>query len=611
MEKSELPVLQYIPPPAAKGQRKWLPLALIMTFGILIWGKFNETMRGCCAGLFGHSFPLKDGNSPIKWTKCDDVILCATIDVPLDHLDPGAGTATLSLAKYPATSKAEDRLGTLFLNPGGPGGSGVELIYSAASNVSELFDGRYDVVSWDPRGINGTTPRIECFGTQTEQDIYYIHTSQEAPLSIGNLSSDVDLAVLTYQLKYEDARNEALVKLCVERSGAENLRFVGTSTVVRDLELLATTLEGDKPINYWGFSYGTVVGSYFTNMFPDRVGRVVIDGVVNPYLWSTEHPLQWFPEFYNTTYDSYQGFLRTCVEAGPERCALAKENLSFAELSDAIDEWLAKLYDRPLPVPYAQRPGILTKGHVMGFLFRAMYIPRTWQARAAMLEEAMLGNGTRMLDLLQQEVELNKTTIAQTALAFIAVSCTDALPYTDEERKHDIEEMLDSVKKSFKVAPNFATIDFPDLCHLWPVEQKERFTGPWNHTLANDILVIGNTYDPVTPLINAKHVHEWQKNSVLVQHDGFGHCTLAMTSYCTLRILRSYFLNGTLPSEREVFCPVDEPLYPVSGLEADVSAWMQGDISEEDKRIMEIAQGLGKDLEGLIGKGGRMGGKLW
>jgi len=446
---------------------------------------------------------------------------------------------------------------------------------------------------------------------KTEQDIYYIHTAQEAPLSIGNLTSDVDLAVLGYQLKLEDARNEALVKLCVERAGAENLKFVGTSTVVRDLELLARTLEGDKPVNYWGFSYGTVVGSYFTNMFPDRVGRVVIDGVVNPSVWTSLHPLDWFPEFYNSTYETYQGFLRTCVEAGPDRCALAKENMSAADLSKSIDDWAAKIYDRPLPVPYAKRPGILTKGHVMGFLFRMMYSPRAWQAAAGFLNEAMSGNGTQILDMVQNEIELDTSNPAQTALAFIAVTCIDALPYTDEERDLDIEEMIKALRESFKVAPNFASVDFPDLCHLWPIEQPERFAGPWNHTLSNDILIFGNTYDPITPLINAKHVHEWQKNSVLVQHDAFGHCTLAMTSYCTLSILRSYFLNGTLPSEREVFCKVDEPLYPVPGLEADINAWVDGGMSDEERRVMEIGQALGKQLEELVGMPGRMGGRFW
>ncbi|KZT53799.1 alpha/beta-hydrolase [Calocera cornea HHB12733] len=576
-----------------------------MTVGLLTWGRFTETVRECCAGLL--SLGVKQDNSPIKWTKCDDVILCATFEygfvmhsgwigsdlsqlsVPLNHLDPEAGTATLALAKYPATSKVENRLGTLFLNPGGPGGSGVNLVYRTGVNISQLLDGRYDIVSWDPRGINGTTPRIECFGTQIEQDLHYIHTAQEAPLSIGNLSYETDIAILSHQLKLEDARNEALVKLCVERSGAENLRFMGTSNVVRDLELLATTLEGDKPVNYWGFSYGTVVGSYFTNMFPDRVGRVVIDGVV--------HLLTWFPEYFSSMYDTYQGFLRTCVEAGPSRCALAKDNISFAELSESIEDWLAKLYDRPLPVPYAKRPGVLTKGHAT--------------AQAEILGEAMSGNATRMLDFVQNDVELDQSKIAQTAMAFIAVACTDSPPYTDEEREHDIEEMIDSIRASFKVAPHFASMDFPDLCHLWPVEQNERFTGPWNHTLSNDILIIGNTNDPVTPLRSARHVHEWQKNSVLIHQDGFGHCSLAQTSYCTHNILRSYFLNGTLPSEREVFCSVDEPLYPISGEEADFSASMMDGMSDEDRRVMNIVQSIGKDLEGLFGTSGQMGQRLW
>ncbi|KZO93669.1 alpha/beta-hydrolase [Calocera viscosa TUFC12733] len=547
-----------------------------------------------------------EAKGPIDWVKCDDVIECGRLEVPLDYFNPEAGVASLALAKYPATNKVEKRLGTLFLNPGGPGGSGVNFVYRTGRNISELLDGRYDIVSWDPRGINGTTPRIECFATQTEQDIYYAHSAQEAGLYLANASNPSERASFVDQVKLEDARNRALVELCVNRTGREALSHVGTSTVVRDLERLSSVLEGESTaVNFWGFSYGTIVGSYFVNIFPERVGRVAIDGVVDPVLWSHSHPVTWAKDDFVSVEGVFTGFVDACTQAGPERCPIAPSSNNSLDLRGKIDGLFAQLAETPLPVPNAKRPGALTAGQLRDIMFTYMYRPRTWPELASMLQSLMAGDGAPLLNTAQNEIELNVTLPAKTAFAINAIQCVDAAPYTQEESEAWLDEAIWSVEEGLKTSPHFGALNAPDICPIWPVREADFFSGPFNHTLSNDILIIGNTYDPITPLTNAQAVHSLLKQSTLIQHNGYGHCSLAMISLCTARVIREYFLNGTAPAQPEVFCRVSEPLFPASANASDVNLWtMDEAATAEDIRLLKILHGLGSDFEEFgVGRG--------
>ncbi|KZO93675.1 alpha/beta-hydrolase [Calocera viscosa TUFC12733] len=548
----------------------------------------------------------REAKGPIDWVKCDDVIECGRLEVPLDYFNPEAGVASLALAKYPATNKVEKRLGTLFVNPGGPGGSGVNFVYRTGRNISELLDGRYDIVSWDPRGINGTTPRIECFATQTEQDIYYAHSAQEAGLYLANASDPSERASFVDQVKLEDARNRALVELCVNRTGREALSHVGTSTVVRDLERLSSVLEGEStPVNFWGFSYGTIVGSYFVNMFPERVGRVAIDGVVDPVQWSHSHPVTWSKDHFVSAEDVFTGFLDACTQAGPERCPIAPSSNNSLELRRQIDDIFSQLAEAPLPVPNAKRPGALTAGQLRQIMFIYMSKPRTWPEFASMLHSLMAGDGVPLLNVVQVDIELNPTISARTTFAVHAIECADAAPYTEEESEGWLDEAMWSIEEGLKTSRRFGALTARNICPVWPVREADFFAGPFNHSLANDILVIGNTYDPATPLTYAKIVHSLIKQSTLVQHDGYGHCSLAMISLCTARIIRDYFLNGTVPAQSEVFCPVSEPLFPTPATARDVSLWATNEpVSTEDVWLLKILQGLGADFEEFgVGRG--------
>ncbi|KAH8111001.1 Alpha/Beta hydrolase protein [Phellopilus nigrolimitatus] len=545
----------------------------------------------------------KQGN--IVWTPCGDNIECGRLEVPLDYFNASLGTASLALARYPATNK---RIGTLLTNPGGPGGSGVNYLYRAGKHLSDMLEGRYDIVSWDPRGINGSTPRIECLASQTEQDILFANTHEEVLPDARNLTDEYDRAAFVAGLKLADARNAVYARLCHERSG-ETLKHVGTATVVRDLVRLYAELESeDALINFWGFSYGTIVGSYLVNMFPDRVGKIVIDGVVNPDLWANTHVHTWPKDDFVDTEKDLRNFYTACAEAGPDRCALASPGSTASSISNEIDGLLARLYEQPLAVWNATRPGPLTASMIQAMTFSFLYRPPNWPTLATNLAAALAGDGVPTVQYFLQNIELNTTVAPRTTAAIYAVQCVDTPEFpADVDPTKALEDMLHEMTVAQQqTSHHFSALDI-DLCQHWTARETERFTGPFNHTLKNEILVIGNTADPITPVQNARAVNEMMPQSTrLVIQDGSGHCSTAMSSLCTARTLRAYFLEGELP-ENGLVCATDEVLFPPKPtVDSDSSVlWLNKSGSQmysaEDVRLLKIVQALGRELEPYIG----------
>ncbi|KDQ20372.1 hypothetical protein BOTBODRAFT_26373 [Botryobasidium botryosum FD-172 SS1] len=579
-------------PARASSQRRKLFLSLLTGTLIVSWPFFPSNLNLGLNLSRPASPTLPKG--PIDWAPCGEGYECGRLEVPLDYHNPTLGTASLSVGRYLATSK-EPKLGSLLVNPGGPGGGGVNFIYRAGKQISDVLEGRYDIVSWDPRGINQTTPRIECFANQTDQDVFFVHTEQESPLESRNLSSPVDRAVFTAQVRQVNARAAALAELCQERTG-EALKHVGTATVVRDLELLSRALEGDAPVNFWGFSYGTVIGSYFVNMFPDRVGRIAIDGVVDPVTWSSTPAYTWGKDDFVDTERAYHNFLTACANAGPKRCALATDSSTAKSIRKDIDALISDLYEHPLPVPTAKRPGILTSGMVRGLIFAAMYKPRGWPALASQLAAAVhKKDGKLILDAMQDDVEVG-TKPATTAVAINAVTCVDTPVPKNLDFDTAVEDIVDEIVQALEVAPHFGAIETSFMCHHWKARETERFTGPFNATLSNDILVIGNTADPITPVVNARAVAGLLSNSRLIVQDGSGHCSLAMASLCTGKAVAAYFLNNTLP-ERGLVCPTEERLFPDPDAQDVWMAEQLVGVAAEDVRLLEAWRNLGRAAE--------------
>jgi len=262
---------------------------------------------------------------------------------------------------------------------------------------------------------------------------------------------------------------------------------------------------------------------------------------------------------------TFHGFVDNCAAAGPARCKLASNGSTADDIELKVTRLLSELYDKPLPVPHANRPGVLTKGDAVGFLYWSLFVPLTWSLAAEYIQAAIDGDGAPILNDVQPDVHLDGTTRAETVMGLVAVPCMDAPPYTAPERADGIQEIVDNVVAAMEVTPIFGAMQLPDMCHLWPVAASERYTGPFNSTVDSEILLIGNTYDPLSPLVNARKVHSMIKRSFLIQQDGYGHTSLVQESSCRNDIVRDYFVNGKSPEEREVICPVDDPVFPEQG----------------------------------------------
>ncbi|CAE6509951.1 unnamed protein product [Rhizoctonia solani] len=501
---------------------------------------------------------------------------CSRFEVPLDYANTGAGKASLAVARYKATK--QPKLGTLFVNPGGPGGSGVDLILGGnAETISKIAGGQYDIVSWDPRGIGLTVPRANCFKTGTEENAFWEGTIPRAGLEArGNFTDQRDIDAFYEQVDEVDRLLKELGEKCVAYS-PDTFQYIGTAAAVRDMVAMHEVLEGSsKPIDYWGLSYGTVVGIYFVNMFPDRVGRVVLDGVVDPEYWANRPAHEMWSIKPESTDEAFIGFTDACAAAGPSGCALATKGATGGSIRQLMRNMIDAAYDYKHAVGKTAEIG---SAAIRMLFYKGMYTPTQWpelaeqgaQLVAAAQNLSLLSNSTLTKRLLRAplfDVERRQSTTNNDPApdySFQGVTCGDAVDAGNVTTK-DVFDFL--IKVTREVSQMFGPVwaDAGLYCHRWPVRAVERYAGPWNKKLANPILVIGNEADPVTPYKSAKKVADALGDSaILIEQDDYGHLSLAMHSTCTISALQDYFLNNKLPSQDKL-CGTDQQLFPGPGV---------------------------------------------
>ncbi|QRW20654.1 Abhydrolase domain-containing protein [Rhizoctonia solani] len=538
---------------------------------------------GLAAAAKTNNFPLPEGyhryaprSNEIKWGACSSSSVtgreCARFEVPLDWHNATAGKASLALARYKAINKP--KLGTLFTNPGGPGGSGVaSVLGESADLLMTASGGRYDIVSWDPRGVGDTVPLAECFKTGTEEKNFWKGTIASSGLEAGgNFTDKRDLDTFYGQVDEIDSLLKKLGRKCIEYS-PDTFKYIGTAAVVRDMVAVHDILEGkEKAINYWGISYGTVIGSYFVNMFPNRVGQIVLDGVVDPVYWANRPPhLLWDVSLISSD-EAFDGFCSACALAGPSGCAIAKENSTASSVRQWTQELLDKAYEHKKTLGSKAK---VTSAEIRSFLFDSMYAPKYWQYTAQELayyhdilsDTKSFANAShvRRTPITLRRGNNNTSAGAITAsdiapnYSFQGVTCADAIDANNVTTK-DVFDML--VNTTRNVSPMFGPIwgDAGFYCHHWPASYLKISS---RHPTANRLL--GNEADPITPLVGAKNVADALGNSAaLIEQDDYGHSSLAMHSNCTVAALQNYFVDNKLPTQ-DLFCGTNQVLFPTNG----------------------------------------------
>jgi pimeloyl-ACP methyl ester carboxylesterase len=455
----------------------------------------------------------------VGWSPCGPPLQCGTLQVPLDHDAPRGATIGLSVARLPATDPSR-RIGSLLLNPGGPGGSGVEFLKFLGSTLfTEEVRARYDLVGFDPRGIAGSTP-LRCFGNEKQWSGFF------TPFALPETDEEIE--------QWAEA-DRYLAEACEQRGG-RIASHMATADVARDMDLLRAAL-GDERLHFYGISYGSYLGTTYANLFPSKVGRLVVDAVLDPIAWSTGDPGEEDLVF-STRLRSAEGaqatldeFFRLC-DAGD--CAFGPDSAA------RYDALRAALRAEPLDGVFDHR---LLAFATLG----AMYRPDGWEDFAGFL--ASLEQG--VADALPSAATLRKQ------LAFLpkrgkfpyynglegfpGVACADS----------DNPDDYAAVKASAdKAAAEQSAIFGPvwtwigSICASWSFTDEDRFTGPWDRAAtANPVLVIGNRFDPATPYHGAERVRSLLAGSKLLTLDGWGHASIYLSS-CIDDAVEAYLVRG-------------------------------------------------------------------
>lgn len=447
------------------------------------------------------SGPSRYIDQPVSWTPCRQQLRCATVLAPLDWEQPDGAAVSLALAQRVS---ARARLGSLFLNPGGPGGSGIDLV--------ESFDGTgleaYDLVGWDPRGVGQSSP-VTCFAGR----------ELEAYITIDVSPDDADERQDLLQEQTDFGRS------CLEESGVL-LPHVGTTATVRDLELLRVLLDQPR-LHYLGFSYGTQIGATYAQLYGGRVGRMVLDGAVALNREQGVPQAQGFER-------ALRAFAAWCAR---QECSLGSDE--NAVLTSVTDLWRG-LDTRPLRVGPRSLNQTLALGGVLVVLYEdESAYPVLLRSLDAAINRR---DGRGMLALSDLFTDRRPDgSYEQVNYGFPAVRCLDS-------RETSLTEVDRDYARQLRAAPVIGPYFGPDLvCARWPLPPDPSLppiTGP----NAPPLVVIGSTGDSATPYEDAQDMARRLESAVLLTRRGAGH-TAYGKSRCIQRVVQRYLVNGQVPRE--------------------------------------------------------------
>jgi pimeloyl-ACP methyl ester carboxylesterase len=484
----------------------------------------------------------------LTWTSCHADIgpnfQCATARVPLDYSRPHGATIAIALARLPATDAA-NRIGSLFLNPGGPGGSGVDYLLGAGPFLyTDAVRARFDLVGFDPRGIMRSSP-LRCFDSPDQWPPF----------------PPAWFPITREQEQEQAAFDRVIDSACRDRGGAI-MSHMSTANVARDLDVLRR-LVGDRKLSYAGVSYGSYLGATYANMFPNRVRALVVDGILDPIAWSTGRGAEGVLVPFSTRLRSDAGAMATLKEffrlcnAGGANCAFSGDAAArFAALA-------RQLRKEPVEVVYDDGTSeivdytLLVGGAALG----SMYDPFSWPDFAQWLatveaaaRSAHTAARTERFRFERRQPYLTPRGIPDPGVieeeymnfpeGFPGVACADSTnPHS--YAAWSINGALADARFGYFGRPwTWAS----SICAEWPGSDRDRYTGPWTRATANPVLVVGNRFDPATRYQGAVTLHNLLPRSALLTLEGWGHTSQFLSS-CVDQAISSYLIDIVTPPE--------------------------------------------------------------
>ncbi|KAI0424725.1 hypothetical protein F5Y09DRAFT_323575 [Xylaria sp. FL1042] len=521
----------------------------------------------------------------LQWHSCyNGAYDCARLDLPMDWPSPSdKERVVLAIIRLRATER-EDYRGPVFFNPGGPGGSGVFALKDHGTSLQTIIGRNYDLISFDPRGIGATLPRIECWDTSEQRQLWDLQ-------DVGVVNAHPGIIHDIY------ARGVAYSQACETHMAEKSniLQHVSTVSHARDMLEILHRL-GHEKLKYWGFSYGTVIGGVFAAMYPDKVERLVSDGNVDIREWH----YQTYINFLRDADKVMDAFYDFCHQAGPGGCDL------YANTPELIKQRIGNLLERirkqPVLVtadesfstPGPNMPQFITWSHIRRLTSAALYRPIfLFKKYATVLAALEAGDGrpfyTMNNNLYQSEGPPPSICSSETispdvprleegnSEAFPAIMCSDLPPINQT-----IDEFVDFVQQLGEISESAGEVNalFRLACIGRTIRPKWRFDGPFEGNTSFPILYVNNIADNVAPLVAATNNSQGFPGSVVLVQSSYGHTSLSGASTCTARHIHNYFQHGKLPKPGTTCDPDYYPFQDANSMDQDELATALNDLSK-------------------------------
>lgn len=463
-----------------------------------------------------HSTP-SSVSSKLTWTDCGNGFQCANVSVPLDYAHPSGETIEIAINRKPATDPAH-RIGSLLINPGGPGDSGIEFLQQAASEFQEL-NRVFDLVGFDPRGVAQSSP-VRCQSPQQEDQYNALDSVLDDP---QEKQAEIDAV-------------KAIAAACMQRSG-HILPFVDTPSVAKDMDRIRAAL-GDAKLTYLGFSYGSLIGENYAHLFPTHIRAMVLDGVLDPTVAPNDMA---YAQVVNLE-ANLQAWLANCRarKTGPSPCMYAQTGDPGTKLVN----FLNNLDSTPMRVGTR----LLTHGLALqAVIWPGLYYPVAWSELDQALTLAEQGNGSVLLAFTDLLYERRPDGSYSNAIdANIANFCLDHPVSSDVAALDALGPKFAAASPLFGPSYQYSSLQ----CSVWPIKPTGKI-GPITSQGSPPILLAAGTHDPATPIEWAKSVNEQLAGSVLLTRDGYGHVSYD-ESPCAQSAEVAYLEQLTLPAQGTV-----------------------------------------------------------
>jgi pimeloyl-ACP methyl ester carboxylesterase len=455
----------------------------------------------------------------VTWKNCGSGLDCTTLKAPVDWEKPDGDQIELALSRHKATGTS---LGSLLVNPGGPGGSGYDFVHDGYSSfgTAEMLK-NYDFVGFDPRGVGRSTP-IVCLTSTADRDDN-LYGTYDSPYGSDGWAAELE------------KRETAWVDACTKNTG-DLLAHIDTVSVAHDMDMMRAVL-GDDKLNYLGYSFGTYIGTIYANLFPDKVGKMVLDGAVEPPFGTYDELATQYVGFDS----AFTAYMQDCLDSGD------------CPFSGTIDHALQQAHDLAVGVDgqnLTANDGRAVDSATVGTgIALTLYNKANWPFLTQIFQGLQQGDGDVAMQAADYYNSRDSSGYTDNAIdVYFAVTCAEGTIGTDDVT---LEQGLENMQQKAPIVGELLALDdyvlLEDACSQWPYP-RPAFPETFAAEGAPPILVVGTSNDPATPYAQSVALADMLSSGVLISYEGEGHTVYGNNDTCVDSTVDAYFIQGTVPT---------------------------------------------------------------